>query len=193
MSERAPRNHEHHEEVILDPERELPTAEQAEPLRKGEQDPTKHLAEARAEIERSAESARENPVEQLKKAEKAEAQPEETHVNRELKGITLRRELQQIRRKESAPQRALSRVIHQPVIRVVSEAAGKTVSRPSGLLGGGLVALLGTSGYLFYAKHMGFEYNYFVFTALFIGGFAVGIGLELLAWLLTTPRRHHAK
>jgi hypothetical protein len=40
---------------------------------------------------------------------------------------------------------------------------------------------------------MGFEYNYFVFIALFISGFAVGIGLELLAWLITAPRRHAQK
>lgn len=190
MSERAPKTHELHENAILDPERELPAPEQAEPLRKGEKDPAKQLEQARTDIERSA--SHKNPVEQLEAAEKAQESPAPTHLNRELKSITLRRELQQIRRKESAPQRAISRIIHQPAIRIASEAAGKTISRPSGLLGGGLVALLGTSGYLYYAKHFGFQYNYFVFTALFIGGFAVGLVLELLVWLVTSPRRHTA-
>ncbi len=83
------------------------------------------------------------------------------------------------------PGRTLSKVIHQPVVRAVSEPAGKTVSRPSGLLGGGLVAFLGTSAYLYLAKSTGMAYSYFVFIGLFVGGFVVGVALELLIHALS--------
>jgi hypothetical protein len=83
----------------------------------------------------------------------------------------------------------LSRVVHQPVVRAVSEAAGKTVSRPSGMLGGGLVAFIGSLGYLYLTKHIGFEYNFTVFLVLFAGGFVLGVVLELVVWLLLKNRR----
>lgn len=166
----------------------LPTPEQAEPLRPGEADPAQKLEQARAAAEQSASET--NPIEQLQANEETAETKQPTYINRELKSITLRRELQQIRRRLPAPQRALSRVIHQPAIRIVSEATGKTISRPSGLLGGGLVAFLGSTSYLYLATHLGFTYNYFVFSLLFIGGFIVGLGLELLVWLATASRRH---
>ncbi len=173
------------------PEHLLPTAEQAEPLRPGEKDPLDMVAEARAEIKHEAiELSEANPLEKLE-ATAANDQPKQPlHVNAELKAISFRQAMHHIRRKESLPQRTLSKVIHQPVVRAVSEVTGKTLSRPSGLLGGGLVALMGTSTYLYMAKHLGFDYNYFVFLLLFVVGFAIGIGLELLVWLATSQRRH---
>lgn len=105
------------------------------------------------------------------------------HVSKQLKKIALRRELKLIRQHLSPASRSVSRLVHQPVIRLVSEATDKTVGRPSGLLGGGLVAFLGTTTYFYLSKHIGFTYNYTVFLALFVGGFAVGICLEFLVWL----------
>jgi hypothetical protein len=172
-------------------ERLLPTAEKAEPLRKNEKDPAEALIEARAKIQETTQAeTQSNPLEQLEESEKAAQPAKPLHVNRELKRITLNRELAAIRRKLSIPQRVLSKVIHQPAISAVSEPLGKTVSRPSGLLGGGLVAFLGTSGYLLLAKRSGMQYSYFVFLALFAGGFVVGLVLELLVYAATSSRRH---
>jgi hypothetical protein len=169
----------------------LPTAEQAEPLRKNEKDPVEALQEARTKVHETTKAETQtNPVEELQAAEKAAKPAQPLHVNRELKNITLNRELTVIRRKLSVPQRALSKVIHQPVIRAVSEPLGKTVSRPSGLLGGGLVALIGTSGYLYIAQRNGQQYQYTVFLALFAGGFILGLLLELLVYAATSSRRH---
>jgi hypothetical protein len=148
---------------------------------------TRKLVEARQTVEATA--ATNNPLEDLKVAEAASAPAQPRTINRELKQITLQRELLSLRRKLAPPQRTLSRVIHQPVIRVVSEAAGRTVTRPSGLLGGSLVAFLGTSGYLFLAKYLGFTYNYSIFLFLFAAGFAFGLGLELLVQLAMVSRR----
>lgn len=102
------------------------------------------------------------------------------YIDRALQKIGLNQQLKQIRRKLPASQRTLSKVVHQPVVKAVSEVSAKTITRPSGLLGGGICAFLGSSGYLYLAKHIGFQYNYLVFLLLFVGGFAVGLALELL-------------
>lgn len=167
----------------------LPTAEQAEKLRKGEADPLKTAESARVEIAKNAEESA-KPLERLDAATESGKPKQSLHVNTELKSITLRRELNDIRRKLPAKDKALSKVIHQPVVRVVSEVAGKTLSRPSGLLGGGIVALIGTSLYLYIASSAGIQYNYFVFLALFVGGFALGLALELAVFAATSSRRH---
>ncbi len=156
---------------------------------KSEKDPGQDAREAREAIAETVRSdTAPGPVEKLRQAENVPQDPSSRLVTRELKQITLQRELLHIRRKLPRPQRALSKVVHQPVVRAVSETAGKTVSRPSGLLGGGLVALVGTSGYLYLSHHRGFHYNYLVFLILFAGGFAVGLILELLVWLATHRR-----
>ncbi len=178
-------------ESLSSVEHMLPTPEQAEPLRKNEKDPVEALAEARTKVHETTKAETQtNPVEELQAAEKAAKPAQPLHVNSELKNITLNRELTAIRRKLSAPQRALSKVIHQPVIRAVSEPLGKTVSRPSGLLGGGLTALIGTSIYLYIVKSSGQRYQYSVFLVLFAGGFIFGLLLELLVYAATSSRRH---
>lgn len=163
-------------------------AEKAAEAAKTKHEQQRQLTEARQEAHEEAKPD-DKTLEKLKAAETASAPAEPQHINRELRKITLRRELQHIRRKLPASQRVLSQVIHQPTVRVISEAAGKTISRPSGLLGGGLVALLGSSTYLYLAEHYSFTYNYFVFLTLFVGGFIIGLALELLVYLATSSRR----
>lgn len=188
MSEKLPQQ-ESGEKLISSHETlKLPTPEQAEKLRKGEKEPKELLESARHEISQNAvESAK--PLEELKEASESAKPAQPLHINRELKAITLRRELNHIRQKLPKRDRVLSKVIHQPVVRAVSEGAGKTVSRPSGMLGGGIVALIGTSAYLWLANSANIAYNYFVFLALFAGGFVVGLILEFLVHLATSGRR----
>lgn len=190
MSEKLNIKYEAHEEEPNYERLELPTAKEAEPLRKGEIDPALAIEQIRQDVLETTQAEKQpDPIEKLEEAENAAKPPTPTHINRELKQATLRRELTQIRRHLSAPQRTLSKVIHQPIISATSEAAGKTISRPSGILGGSIMAFVGTSGYLYLAKHQGFKYNYVVFLALFLGGFALGLILELLVWTATRSRR----
>lgn len=109
---------------------------------------------------------------------------------RESRKVVGARELSRVQRQLPARDRTLSRVIHQPVVRAVSEAAAGTISRPSGLLGGGIVAFIGSAAYLYFTHHVGVPYNYVVFSLLFVGGFAFGLVLELIVWTLTASRRH---
>lgn len=189
MSEKLP-NLEAQEALPSPEQHELVTARSQERPNKAEQTPRLSAQEARqaaAEIQTDADAL--NPLEQLAAAEKSSQPHPPMHVDKSLRTITLRRELMLIRRQLSLPARTLSKVVHQPVIRAVSEGASKTVSRPSGLLGGGLVALVGTSGYLYLAHHMGFAYNYGVFILLFVGGFLFGLLLEWLVHLSIGRRR----
>lgn len=192
MSEHRPGSNQHEQFNQLPSQGErlvLPDAEHAEPLRPGEADPQKRQEQARSVIEEES-ARRESPLQDLQATERADSQTSQPgYVNQALQSITLHRELQHIRRKLPAPERLLSRVIHQPAIRIASDVAGKSVSRPSGLLGGGIVALAGTLVYSYMARHIGFEYNYAVFTLLFVGGFIVGVSLELLIWVFTRSRR----
>lgn len=99
-------------------------------------------------------------------------------INKELKGIAYQRTLKRTRSKLPAPARAFSRIVHQPAIEAVSEVAGKTIARPSGVLAGGIFAFLSSSAFLWIARHYGYEYNYLLFALFFVGGFIVGIGVE---------------
>ncbi len=106
--------------------------------------------------------------------------PAATYISSELKQMGFRRSLNNARRQMSAPAKTLSKVIHQPVVEKMSEAAAPTVARPSGVLGGGIAALLGSSILLYVSKHSGFRYNYLVFILLFVGGFVGGMAVELV-------------
>lgn len=112
-----------------------------------------------------------------------------TLVTAETRRAATNATLKHVRRRLPAAERALSRVVHQPVIKALSETGGKTVSRPSGLLGGGACAFLGSGAYLYLAKHIGFQYNYLMFILLFVGGFVIGLAVELLLVLARTRSR----
>lgn len=109
-------------------------------------------------------------------------------LQRELKADAYKRTLQKVRMHLSAPEKLLSKVIHKPAVEALDSTSSKTVARPSGILGGGIVSLVGSSLLLYSAKHYGFRYNFFVFFLLFIGGFVLGVVLELLIRLVLHPK-----
>jgi hypothetical protein len=188
MTEKLTNQPETAESLLEAPEQhELLTAHASAP--ETEKNPAVAVLEARQEIQRVATDS--NAVEQLQAAEAAAAPVQPSVINRQLKQITLRRELKQLQRKETPAERALSRLMHQPVVRTVSEAASQTVSRPSGLLGGSLTAFMGTSAYLYLSKHFGFQYNYLMFLLLLATGFIFGLLLELMVHLATANQRHY--
>lgn len=102
----------------------------------------------------------------------------------ELKGQTYARTLRHVQRRLSASERTMSKVMHNKAVEKVSDGIGKTVARPSGILGGGIVSLLGSCILLYMSKQYGFEYNFFVFFALMGGGFLLGVVLELCIFAL---------
>lgn len=150
-----------------------------------EKDPIqKHIESLSRSVEQQAVSGKELNVGDKTTESSAQAFGATKH----LKADAYKKTLKNIRSNLSAPQRAFSKVIHQPVIDSISNAAGKTVARPSSLLGAGFGALLGSAVLLYVSKHNGFTYNYAVIFFLFIGGFFVGALVELLVKILFRRR-----
>lgn len=95
-------------------------------------------------------------------------------IDNAIKTLRMRRNLGHVQNKLKPAEKSFSKVVHQPLVQLVSESAAKTISRPSGILGGGVVAFLGSLGYLYLSRHLGFTYNYLFFLLFFIAGFALG-------------------
>jgi hypothetical protein len=110
-------------------------------------------------------------------------QPEQstpTLVNKDLKNIAFNRVMKRTQRHLKPHERNFSKFIHKPSIDKVSEFGSKTLARPSGIVGGAALALLGSSVLLYLSKHYGFEYNNLLFLILFGVGFVLTVSIELL-------------
>jgi flagellar biosynthesis GTPase FlhF len=137
------------------------------------------------------EQIQEETSEQVKvheESDKSHVATEQPFANKELKEMAYKRTLSRVRQQMSAPDRLVSRIIHQPTVNAISEAASKTIGRPSGLLGGGFLSLVGTSAYYYMTKHYGYEYSYLVFILLLAGGLIAGWLVEAL-WYLFKSRK----
>lgn len=184
MTEHLHHLHEHekqpqHTEALEHAKHEHKAEKPAEAYEKDRQDA---IERAQQVIEKQAVSRAELPVEKQHEA------PKQLFVNQELKAMSFHRILARTRKQLSKPDQVLSKVVHQPVVDGLSRAGEKTVARPSGLLAGGICALIGSSIMLYMAKHYGFRYNLFVFIVLFVGGFFLGLLLELLFSFTHRPK-----
>lgn len=146
-------------EVNTEAEKNLERLREA--ARNAEHEPQKNIEAIQKSIEAQAVSGKEINI-----GDKTGEQSNQSFgVTKHLKADAYRKTLRSIRNQLSAPDRALSRVIHQPTIETASNALSSTVARPSGFLGGSLFALVGSAGLLWASRHYGFTYNY---TALFV-------------------------
>ena len=184
MSEIVHSNHEKHESLDLSEEILEKRREQAEKAGNAQHEHQKELDEIHKRIEQSAVSGKEV---RLGTAERADEHP--YYTNRELKAGAFERTLRTARKHLSKPEKALSKVIHQQTVDSVSRIGEKTVARPSGILGGSLVAFLGSATLLYVDKHYGYRYNFLVFLLLFVGGYIVGMIIELLLSALSRKDR----
>jgi hypothetical protein len=188
MSEFQPQRFENHGEHTLT-ERAGETAAEVErqTYEQAVEAPRQDISEIRADVqENAAESA---PV--SFGAQAASGPTVSPTPNKELKVLTAQRALSHIRHNLSGSDKALSKVIHRPAVRVASDVTARTVGRPIALLVGGLFALVGSGLYLYLAKHIGFEYNYLISTMLFTAGLVVGLLLEGAASLITRGKKPH--
>lgn len=191
MSEKAPRSL----EQAKSPEQSHESAKEHERLSKTIETgrTTRHETQDSLESIRSSIDKQAETTEKLKKAEKQVEEPDKgptpIAIDRTVKNKAYRKELHRIQSHLPKTQRTFSKFIHSPSIENVSEAGGKTVARPSGLLGGGIVAFVGTLLLVWTSRHYGFTYNYFVFIALLAIGFLVGVALEMIIKSLTHSRR----
>lgn len=102
---------------------------------------------------------------------------------------SLSKTLTTIRQRLSPGERVFSKLTHNPVVENVSDFTAKTLARPFAILAGGAVSVIGSAAYLYYTRHFGYEYNYFVPILLFAAGLAAGFTTELLYKTLTLGRK----
>lgn len=95
-------------------------------------------------------------------------------------GEVLADKLQKVRHRLTPNEKRFSKVIHNHTVSAVSEATAKTVARPYAVLAGGIFACVGSAIYMYYTRHLGYKYNYFVPILLFGAGLAVGLVVELI-------------
>ncbi len=172
MSERAPNSHEHQ-----------PHNHESHHHKAGKAPESAHNHEHKDKLDQIRETAAKHAVAAEKVAartEQASHTPHEAFVNNELKDLAYARSLKRIRQSLSKPAQAFSKIVHQPIIDAVSETTAKTVGRASGILGGGVIALIGTTAYYYITKHYGYDYNFFIFLVLLTGGFVAGWLVEFL-------------
>lgn len=105
------------------------------------------------------------------------SQPE--YIDKTMKKNTLKNELTIIRHNLPLNQRILSMTIHQPLIKKASDISANTITRPIGLLGGGIFAFVGSLIYLMADQYIGLKYNYLFFLLFFVFGYIFAILLEL--------------
>lgn len=136
-------------------------------------------AEIRSQIEKLAISGKESSAgERHKPVQHSHA----TH--KQIKNTAYVRTLSKIQEQLPTATRVFSKVIHKPTIEKVSNIGAQTIARPSGILAGGFLALLGSAVVLFMSRKYGFQYNYTLFVALFIGGYFMGLLIELMGRLI---------
>lgn len=78
----------------------------------------------------------------------------------------------------SAPERTFSKFIHKPAVEKTSEVLGKTVARPSGVVGATIAAFIGLLSIYSVAKFAGFELSGSEMPLLLVVGFAIGLIAE---------------
>ena len=187
MSERHISKHEeqHSSESLAEHKEQLDALrhEKHEQAERAKQDQQSRLEKARQAAEQHAEHSKQVGVEDTK------SQLSTFGSHQLLKKDAYKQLLKRTQKKLSKPSRTFSKFIHKPTIESVSEITGKTLARPSGLLGGGVGAFIGSATLLFTARHYGFTYNYSLFILLFVGGFLAGVALEFLLRLIK-PSKH---
>lgn len=94
------------------------------------------------------------------------------------KKMTYKATMRRVEGKLPAYQRTFSKVINNDTVDKVSNVASKTVARPSGLMGGGILAFLVLLIVTFYASRYGWEVSGSEFVVFVIVGWALGLMVE---------------
>jgi hypothetical protein len=189
MSEHAPKSHEsdhtNHEQIeIRHPRSESEPRSREQDIHSPEK-AAESLEALRHEVAEKAVS-KENVVVDHEKGHKQTPQP---MINKELKSVMLTRTLARIQKQLSPSQRTFSKVVHSKPVDRISTVGEKTVARPYGILGGSLLALLGSVFSTFLSKQFGLNYNLLLFVVLFVIGYILATCTEGLIRVLHKAKK----
>ena len=144
----------------------------------------KNIEKARADVEQEAISGREvTPSEQKKKDDGP------TRVVHRTRKESYAHTMKSVQSEMSAPARAFSKVIHNPIVERTSEVVGSTVARPDAILSGSMFAFLLVLGLYLLARYNGFELRGSETIIAFIFGWIIGIAFDILRAALTRKRK----
>ncbi len=98
--------------------------------------------------------------------------------------------MQDIQHNLSPTDKTMSHIIHQPIIDQSSEVLNKTIFRSSGVLGGSILAFLGSLIYIIFVIYTGITYNFELFFIFLIAGFILGLVSEMIYKLFKNVIKH---
>lgn len=141
---------------------------------------------AASEQEGSAEAAREAVSSALNEQEAVtEAVPEinkkapaERIITKAHRKESFQKTMSAIQSQMSSPSRAFSKIIHNPAVEKVSDAAGRTIARPNAILAGSLAAFVLTLGIYLVARSRGYPLSGAETIAAFVLGWAIGLIID---------------
>lgn len=152
-----------------------------------------------ASVERAQDEAREQLSEALEQAESQQASQEQKREPEKRRDLLTKADRQAsfdntmkvVQSQLSTPSRAFSKVIHNPAVEKVSEAAGKTVARPNAILAGSIAAFVFTLAIYTLAKINGYPLSGAETIATFFGGWVIGIVIDILRVTISKNRHTH--
>lgn len=157
-------------------------AEQAGERSLAEKDKKLEVESARHEVEVTAQS-------QERKKQKPEIRAKKLEVStRARRKDSFDTIMGQTREQMSPASRTFSKVIHNPAVERVSEAAGKTVARPNAILAGSVSAFIVVLGVYLTARYFGYPLSGFETIAAFIAGWVLGIVFDFFKAMITGGR-----
>ncbi len=164
-----------------------------------------HEKTLREKLEKSAEKHHETSTEQARKEALEQASSREKAPNKQEKKsdstierrpaskrereASYERTMDEVRSQLSAPSRAFSSFIHNPVIEKASDAVGGTIARPNAILSGAIVAFLFTLVVYIVARLYGYPLSGTETVASFGLGWVLGLVFDYVRLLVFGKNR----
>jgi hypothetical protein len=155
---------------------------------------------SKEKIESGEKAAEKAKIEALKEAVSVESGSAEKSGNRPKEGSAPRRRgtiskkdrtasfkkhMANVQAEMPAPQRAFSKLIHNPVVEKSSEFIGSTIARPNAILSGAIVAFVLVLAVYLISKNLGYVLSGFETIGAFIVGWVIGILYDYFRVLIT--------
>lgn len=175
----------HHEHTV--PSREIDVGAEVE----------KHLKKLETEEQRAEQSYGDTSIEEIRTSIEDASHKTETltdsidsqveqqdspflpSLHGNLKRETYRKTLDEIQQELSPRQKIASKMFHHPTVEAISDTLSKTAARPMSSTIASIIISIGVAISLYLSYRYGFEFNYLLFFFLFVGGYAIGLIVEL--------------
>ena len=116
----------------------------------------------------------------------------DTLVSRQEKDHAFKSTMESVQQQLSPAERAFSKIIHNPVIESISNAASKTVARPNAILAGSITACIVVLAVYLIARQYGYALSGAETIFAFAFGWIVGIVYDFLKAMITGSKLSQA-